>query len=148
MLVSTSNPAPGAVTSLATIMSRFFFCSLAAAFFSTSLVSAAKPTSTWPGRFSRPTCAATSGFWRRVSTKSPSPCFLIFCSATVAGAKSAGAAAWITMSVSGQRAVMASYKSWVDRIFTASTPSGTLRLTGPVTSVTLAPRFAAASAMA
>ena len=78
MFVSTLNPAPGCETSLATIMSRFLRSSLRAAFSMRCSVSAAKPTSTWPGRLAFPTAAAMSGFSTSSTIKGRPSCFFSF----------------------------------------------------------------------
>ena len=146
-LVSPAKPAPGRVTSLATTRSAFFFSSFLRAFSATFCVSAAKATRICPSRLRAPSSAAMSVVFSS-SNVMPSPLFLIFSAATARGRKSAGAAAWMTTSLPSARESTASHSSAQETMGTNSTPAGAGRETGPETSVTVAPRSRAASAMA
>ena len=70
-------------TSLAAIMSRFFFSSLVRAFCSTDSVSAAKPTTN--GRSLRAATVASTSAVRSIASSRVSVLFLIFCCAACAG---------------------------------------------------------------
>lgn len=85
MLVATSKPAPGRVTSLPTMKSARFFSSFLAALAFRSSVSAAKATTTWSSRLFSPTMAATSGFSTMRSVSPSAPVFLILWSAAASG---------------------------------------------------------------
>ena len=78
MFVSVLNPAPGFVTSFATIRSRFFAFSFSSAWRITWSVSAAKPTMVCFAFFMAPTAFAMSGFSSSVITIGSPAFFLIF----------------------------------------------------------------------
>ncbi|MNL25529.1 hypothetical protein D3C87_1470140 [compost metagenome] len=122
--------------------------SLARPFFSTSCVSAAKPTTSF-GRFSWwPTVLRISGFSISCSAGGASPgCFLIFCSEEPATRQSATAATMTAIST-GSLEITASRISSARSTWTVATPAGSAIVTGPETSVTSAPNSASAAAMA
>src|SRR5581483_12216044 len=145
-LVSCSKPAPGAVTSLATMTSRRLRRSLASASSRTADVSAANPTSTCPSGLRSPRAARMSGVGSSTSSGTPSA-FLIFEGATALGRKSATAAAMITASAPAAAARVASSISAAVCTGTTVTVEGTHRSTVD-TRVTPAPRRAASWASA
>ena len=131
-------------------MSAFFFWSLAWAFMSTSLVSAAKPTTYWSGRLPAAKVAKMSGFSVRgtLASAASSRPFFSLRSAGFAGRRSATAAAKMAASAAGNTDAAAASISRAVFTGTTSTPAGAARATGPDTSTTRAPAAAAASAMA
>mmetsp|Transcript_31703 Transcript_31703/g.40681 ORF Transcript_31703/g.40681 Transcript_31703/m.40681 type:complete len:225 (+) Transcript_31703:444-1118(+) len=146
-----SPPITSPLTSLETIQSQRLRFSLAMASASTSWVSAANPmTSSGRFFFLRDSVARMSGFSdsSRVGCGSPSPSLsFIFFAAARLGRQSATAATEINTS-DGKASWQASSISRAVSTGTWSTPSGTCKATGPDTSVTRAPAFASAPAIA
>ncbi len=113
-----------------------------------SAVSAAKPTMTWPsGRDAASRCS-TSTVCVNSTVRPWSPVFFSFLGLDVIGVKSAGAAAITITSASPARAIIASARSAVVTTATDSTPAGSGRSRFAATTVTSAPRHAAAAASA
>ena len=142
---SVSNPCP-APTRLATIMSQFLDSSLRLAYSRRLVVSAANPISIrLPLRW--PSSARMSMVGSRVRAEG-AVVFLIFSVDGAEGRKSATAAHLITVVAPLRWAKTAWCISAAVPTGTMIAPAGGARLTGPVTSVTLAPRARAASASA
>src|SRR5579859_3238208 len=138
---------PATLTSLATIQSQPFLASLALAWTSTSLVSAAKPITSRGRALPFDRLARMSGF--SVSAMAPGawPSFLIFLSPAGAGRQSATAATQTAMSA-GSAASQALSMSRALSTSTRLTPAGAESAVGPLTRVTSAPSAARAPAMA
>src|SRR5664280_903376 len=152
-LWATSKPRPFP-TSLTTSRSQPLRASLDRPWVSTpplsSPVSAAKPTTTWPGRTrSAPSSVRMSGLRTRASDGgSAASVFLILTTDRTAGAKSATAAAITIASAPGAAASTAVRSSAVETTGTTVTPAGNGTARLAATSVTSAPRAAAVLASA
>ena len=142
-----------AETSLTTSRSQPLRASLVRAWVSTSAssspVSAAKPTTSWPGVRLVTSSASTSGL-RTSGTAlgSAAEPFLSLVAAAFSGRKSATAALITTTSASAASASIAVRSSSAVPTGTTRTPNGTGRSTFAATSTTSAPRAAATRASA
>ena len=142
-------PLPATPTRLAAMASTPLPCSLACACAARSpVVSAAKPM-TRRGRAGwDATAASTSAVRSNSSTSRSTPgAFFNLCADAAAGVQSATAAA-PTYRSAGSAASTASCISRAERTSTRATPGGVGNETGPATSTTVAPRCAAAAAIA
>ncbi len=144
--VSCWKPTSGALTSLATMRSRFLRCSLLCALATRSLVSAAKPTRIWPGHLRSPSAARMSGVGSSTMSGTP-PSFLILPASATFGRKSATAAAITTTSACGARASTAACICAAVSTAWSSAPGG-VGSTTVDTSVTRAPCASASAATA